>query len=174
MTTIYIETGQKGRVSQETGFASLSHDELQSTIEQCRSLLASLLSGISNQWEATLLRTSERLRVRQRLDDQDIKTLNLVTALARKSKQDLNPNSRIHQSFVLDLLRLCSPGFALLCIISFAQRTLVRLKEDERLNLLKFLRDKEASYPSASILNTFATQYKLRELAGMRFQIGTH
>ena len=173
MTKVYAET-EKGSFSHvDDGYDGISDVELQSMFQQCRSFLASLVSELNQrglkagqiaEWEKTLRRTSNRLRVRERLEDQDLKVLEFARQLMKK--KILNTHNKLYQCFVFDVMRCSNAGFALLCIISFGQKMVVELKEEGRIDLLELIKDKVDSM-SSSVLNTLATENRILELAGM-------
>jgi hypothetical protein len=172
MTNVYTET-ESGRFPYIDGYDGISDVDLQILLTQCQSLLVSLVSecnkrnlkaGKITEWETTLREASERLHVRGRLDDQDFQNIEFVRELNKK--EILTTQNKTYRSFVLDVIRYCNPGFALVCIISFGQRSLVKLKERGRTDLLKLIKDIEGSFLS-SLLDQLAIENQIRELAGM-------
>jgi hypothetical protein len=169
MAIVYVET-ESGRLSHKDGYGGITAEELQSLYQQSRDLQASLTSElerrqlkVAERWEATLHQNSNRLCTTERLDSQDANIIEFARTLVRKL--DLTAQNKMYQAFVHDVIRYCDPGAALLCIVSFSQRFLASMKKDDRVNLLKFIKDTANSFTSP-VLTALAAQHQILELAG--------
>jgi hypothetical protein len=164
MTNIYIET-ERGRFSSADGYDGISDDDLGSLFASLSlEIEKRVLKTAAKEWEETLRRNSKRLQVRQRLEKSDLKNINFIQGLIGKLNQ--SRQNEAYLNFIVDVVRFCHNGFALLCIISFGQNFFGHLKEEERISLLEYLKDSQDSF-SNPVLETFATQYRIGQIAGM-------
>jgi hypothetical protein len=73
--------------------------------------------------------------------------------------------SIVYQSFLQDILRHAGPGFVVLCAASLGKRRVIQLNAQDRVDLIRHIRDNKAELHS-TILDSLAIQHNVPSLNG--------
>ena len=147
--------------------------EVQTLLQRARSIVMSLTSEvekrklkITEHWEVILQENFDRLLVVQELNEQDIKLLRFAHDLNEKPREKWTTQNTIYSEFLKVVGRYCNHGFALLCVLAFSQRFIVRMAKNDRINLYKFIETSNGSFSSPR-LDTLAIQHDILKLFGL-------
>ncbi|KIW00330.1 uncharacterized protein PV09_08043 [Verruconis gallopava] len=171
-SAIYVEFEGGRRISHKDIGNDLTNAEIHDVFLEAKKFFEILMSEVQkrslkivDRWETILQENSERLHLMEDLSARDLKNIQFAYDVAIKSKKEQNSQNVQYKLFLDVVKRFCDHGVRLLCIISFTQSMIYKLRDNERKELHKFIRDKTKTY-SSLVLDSLATKHEVSKIFG--------
>jgi len=160
---VLMRTTQRDLFSYHDGYERMSIPELKTLLNQAKETSQSLetelgkrqvpvdqsQSNVITECSQKLQKTARNLQILGRLNDKE--TALVVAAFKILPTKQTNRESKIYQTFLLDIINLCGHAIALLCAASLGKQRVVTLNVEDRIKLVEYIKSNQLTLTSETL-----------------------